>query len=141
MNQIATPGPDSSRIAASTIARFRRRVGRSRTRSTVQIRSAAKARPGQYVTERVELSDSGMPSRFRRVAIIGVYLLLLIAAVEAISALLAMAGMVSYRCLDSDYCLAAERIANLGINVALIALMAAVIAFGWKGRLFGARRA
>ena len=82
-----------------------------------------------------------MPSRLRRVAIIGVYLLLLIAAVEAISALLAMAGMVSYRCLDRDYCLAAERIANLGINVALIALMAAVIAFGWKGRLFGARRA
>ena len=110
------------------------------TRSTVQIRSAAKARPGQYVTERVELSDSGMPSRLRRVAIIGVYLLLLIAAVEAISVLLAMAGLVSYRCLHRDYCLAAERIANLGMNVALIALMAAVIAFGWKGRLFGARR-
>jgi len=31
--------------------------------------------------------------------------------------------------------------AELGIGVALIALMAAVIAFGWKGKLFGARRA
>lgn len=111
------------------------------TRSTVQIRSAAKARPGQYITERIELADTGLPSRLRRAAIIGVYLLLLIAAVEAISALLAMAGLVSYRCLDRGYCLAAERMANLGINIALIALMAAVIAFGWKGRLFGARRA
>lgn len=111
------------------------------TRSTVQMRSAAKARPGQYITERAELSDTGLPSRLRRVAIIAVYLLLLIAAVEAISTLLAMAGLGSYRCLDRDYCLAAERIANLGLNVALIALMAAILAFGWKGKLFGARRA
>src|SRR6266568_4779370 len=55
------------------------------TRSTVQIRSAAKARPGQYIAERVELSDSGLPSRLRRAAIIGVYLLLLFAAFEAVS--------------------------------------------------------
>jgi len=111
------------------------------TRSTVQIRSAAKARPGQYITERVELSDSGLPSRLRRAAIIGVYLLFLFAAFGAVSVLLVMAGVVSHRCSDSNYCSAGERMANLGAGVALILLMAAVIAFGWKGKLFGARRA
>ena len=111
------------------------------TRSTVQIRSAAKARPGQYITERVELSESGLPSRLRRVAIIGVYLLLLFVAYGTVSVLLVMAGVDSHRCIDSSYCSVGARMANLGAGVALILLMAAVIAFGWKGKLFGARRA
>jgi hypothetical protein len=52
-----------------------------------------------------------------------------------------MAGVDSHRCIDSNYCSVGARMANLGAGVALILLMAAVIAFGWKGKLFGARRA
>ena len=110
------------------------------TRSTVRIRNAANARPDQYITERVELSDTGLPSRARRATIIVAYLLLLLVAFEAISVLLVMGGMVSHGCIDGNYCSGGERIANFGAGVALIVLMAAVIAFGWKGKLFGARR-
>src|SRR6266702_8614028 len=111
------------------------------TRSTVQIRSAAKARPGQYITERVELSAPGLPSRLRRAVIICVYLLLLFAIFDVVEILLVMAGIVSSRCINSNYCLAGERMVNLGAAVAFVVTMAAVIALGWKGKLFGARRA
>jgi hypothetical protein len=40
------------------------------TRSTVQIRDPAKARPHHYSRERVELSAPGMPSRIRRLLVI-----------------------------------------------------------------------
>jgi len=111
------------------------------TRSTVQIRDAARARPGQYITERVELSAPGLPSRLRRAVIICVYLLLLFAIFDVVEILLVMAGIVSSRCINSNYCLAGERMVNLGAAVAFVVTMAAVIALGWKGKLFGARRA
>jgi len=111
------------------------------TRSTVQIRDAAKARPGQYITERVELSDPGLPSRLRRAAIIGVYLLLLLVVFEAVTILLVMAGITSQRCIESNNCSAGERMVSLNAGVALVILMPAVITLGWKGKLLGARRA
>jgi hypothetical protein len=52
-----------------------------------------------------------------------------------------MVGIMSHRCIDNNYCSAGERMANLGADVALVVLMAAVIALGWKGKLLGARRA
>jgi uncharacterized RDD family membrane protein YckC len=110
------------------------------TRSTVQIRDAAKARPGQYVTERVELADPGLPSRLRRTAVVCVYLLLLFAVFEVAAILLAMAGIGSLGCIENDECSAGEHVANLGADAALVILMAAVIALGWKGKLFGAGR-
>src|SRR3954469_21930128 len=58
------------------------------TRSTVQIRNAANARPDQYITERVELSDPGLPSRARRATVIVAHLLLLFVVSEAILAVL-----------------------------------------------------
>jgi uncharacterized RDD family membrane protein YckC len=110
------------------------------TRSTVQIRNAAKARPGQYITERVELSAPGLPSRLRRAAIVCVYLLLLlIAFVIAVDMLLA-AGVLSNGCLNNDDCSGGERLAVPIASIALLVMVAAVIALGWKGRLFGARR-
>src|ERR1700737_1036239 len=74
------------------------------TRSTVQIRDPARARPGQYITERVELAASGMPSLLRRVVVIGVFLLLMFFAFGIAINLIAAAGMLSHRCLNSDYC-------------------------------------
>jgi hypothetical protein len=108
------------------------------TRSTVQIRDPAKARQGQYITERVE-PGTGMPSRWRRTTIICVHLLLLLVAFVIALNMMVAGGMVSFRCLNDGYCSGGERAASLVVDVALLALMATVIALGWKGKLFGAR--
>jgi RDD family len=110
------------------------------TRSTVQIRDVSRVRPGQYITERVELADARLPSRPRRTAIVCVYLLLLFVVFEVAATLLATTGIVSPRCIENDICSGGKRVFDLGADVALVVLMAAVITFGWKGRLFGARR-
>jgi uncharacterized RDD family membrane protein YckC len=109
------------------------------TRSTVQIRDPARAHPGQYIIERAELAASGMPSRLRRAAIICVYLLLLLIAVAIALHGIVAAGVLSQRCLNSDFCSAGERITILGTAITFLVMTAGVIALGWKGRLFGAR--
>ena len=110
------------------------------TRSTVQIRDPASARPGQYITERVELAASGMPSGMRRVVVICVYLVLLVVAFIAVAGLSASAGWLSRSCIEKDYCSGGERIVNLASGIGLLVAIAAVIALGWKGKLFGARK-
>ena len=110
------------------------------TRSTVQIRDPARAHPGQYITERAELAASGMPSRLRRAAVICVYLLLLLIAFAFALDGIAATGLLSQRCLNTDYCSAGERVTILVTAVTLLVMTAVVITLGWKGRLFGARR-
>ena len=111
------------------------------TRSTVQIRDRARARPGQFVTERVEpaAGASAMPPRWRRILVICLYLLLLFAALSVMFYSMAVTGLLSARCVNSNYCSGGERVADVVIDIALLLLMAAIIALGWKGRLFGAR--
>lgn len=107
------------------------------TRSTVQIRDPAKASPGQYVTERSEPADVNMPPWWRRVVVIGGYLLL-----AYIMGGGAMIGSMSRRCLSNEsFCTADERIINVVGSVALLFMTALIIGLGWKGRLFGARKA
>ena len=106
------------------------------TRSTVQIRDPAKASPGQYVTERAEPADANMPSGLRRVVVIFVYLLLMF-VVDAVIA----AGSLSPACIDSNFCSAGERIVGFAAGIMLLVLAALMIALGWQGRLFGARKA
>jgi uncharacterized RDD family membrane protein YckC len=110
------------------------------TRSTVQIRDPAKARSGQYVVERTELSDPGMPSWMRRLVVTVIWLALAMGALIAFSAAMFAAGMVSARCIDKDYCSGSERIVLVSTEIALLAMTALIIALGWKGRLFGARK-
>jgi hypothetical protein len=110
------------------------------TRSTVQIRDPASARPGQYITERAEPAVSGMPSRWRRAAVICVYLLLLFIAFVIMLRMIVATGLLSNRCLNNDYCEGGERITALAANIALLLMMAVTIALGWRGRLFGARK-
>jgi uncharacterized RDD family membrane protein YckC len=104
------------------------------TRSTVQIRDPTKASPGQYITERSVPAATHLPSRWRRVAVICGYLLVMIIIVASVAV-----GLLSLRCLDNDYCSAGERLISLGAALALLALAALIIAQGWRGRLFGAR--
>jgi len=111
------------------------------TRSTVQIRDPAKARSGQYITERVELVAVGMPSPVRRAVVICGYWLLLFVSFLVVLAALAAAGLMSRNCVYGDICSGVDKILNLATSVALLVMMAVVVAQGWKGRLFGARRA
>jgi hypothetical protein len=111
------------------------------TRSTVQIRDPARARSGQYITERVEPVASGMPSRLQRTAVICVYLLLLFVSYLIVAWAMAAVGLTSRNCLYGNYCSGVERMLNLVTDVALLVMMAVVVALGWKGKLFGARKA
>jgi hypothetical protein len=111
------------------------------TRSTVQIRDPVRARPGQYMTERVELAASGMPSGMRRIVAICLYLLLLFVVFVVALNMVVAAGWLSRSCLNEGYCSGGERVISLAPNVALLVMIAAVIALGWRGKLFGARKA
>jgi uncharacterized RDD family membrane protein YckC len=111
------------------------------TRSTVQIRDPAKASPHQYITERVELAGTGMPSRPRRVAVICGYLLLMAIVYVLIFAGMIAAGIVSDACVNNNVCSAGERFLSLGVALALLVLSAVCIGLGWRGKLIGARKA
>jgi hypothetical protein len=111
------------------------------TRSTVQIRDPVRARPGQYITERVELAAPGMPSGMRRTVVICVYLLLLFVVFVIALNMIVAAGGLSRGCLNNGYCSGGERIVSLAPGVGLLAMTVVVIAMGWKGKLFGARKA
>ena len=105
------------------------------TRSTVQIRDPAKAFPGQYITERTEPADANMPSGLRRIVVIFAYLLLMFIADAVITV-----GSLSPACIDSNFCSAGERIVSFVAGIMLLVLAALMIALGWKGKLFGARK-
>lgn len=111
------------------------------TRSTVQIRDPAKASPGQYVVERREVDEARMPSRRRRVLVTAVYLVVgIVAYLIALGVLLDL-GLLSEACLDRDYCSTGDRAVRIAAGVVPLLMIALVITAGWKGRLFGARRA
>ena len=110
------------------------------TRSTVQIRNPARARVGQYVTERTEPADGSMPSRLRRSVVTILYLVLSLAVYFVMVGGLIEAGVPSERCLDQDFCSADERFLLIASAIGTLLLFAAVIALGWRGRLPGARR-
>ena len=104
------------------------------TRSTVQIRDPAKARPGQFVTERAEPAAARMPAPWERVLTICVYLVLLFVASAGAAMILE-----SRPCLGGSHCSGADRIFELVLDTAVLLLMAVIIASGWRGKLFGAR--
>lgn len=111
------------------------------TRSTVQIRDAAKAAPHQYVVERAGPAAAGMPSRMRRAVVTCVHLLLMAILYFLVVGLFIAKGAVSNGCLDRNFCSGGERILSLCLAVALLGSTAACITLGWRGKLIGARRA
>ncbi len=112
------------------------------TRSTVQIRDLARARPGQYVTERAQTAAGSMPSPLRRVVVTVLYAALSLVVYLAMTVnVLKFVGAYSNRCLVSDFCSGGERMLDLVGGIGVLLLLAGVIAMGWKGRLPGARRA
>jgi hypothetical protein len=49
-------------------------------------------------------------------------------------------AVLSRGCFNGSFCSAGERVVDLATNVTLLVMIAFVIALGWKGKLFGARR-
>jgi len=111
------------------------------TRSTVQIRDSSKARPDQYILERVEPLASNMPSPLRRLLVTALYLVVTVIIYLAVFVAIVESGVLSKGCLNNDYrCSIDEVILEYVIAFALPLIMAAVVTFGWRGKLFGARR-
>jgi uncharacterized RDD family membrane protein YckC len=116
------------------------------TRSTVQIRDPAKARPRDYITERTDFQGPDMPSRRRRIAVICVYLLLAVvvyglADVYGLARVAAeVTGTWSPACMNKTDCSTAARLLAIAWAVIWIGGSAACVGLGWRGRLPGARR-
>jgi uncharacterized RDD family membrane protein YckC len=111
------------------------------TRSTVQIRDSSEARPDQYILERVEPLASNMPPPLRRLLVTAVYLVVAVIIYLAAFVAIVESGALSKGCLNNDYrCSIGEVILEYAFAFALPLMMAAVITFGWRGRLFGARK-
>lgn len=110
------------------------------THSTVQIRDAAKANPEQFVTER-SADDPAMPSRLRRMLVTVVYLALGVLLYFGIFAALLRGGILSRACVNHDICSGGDRIVDFAAAATFLLMIAWVIGMGWRGRLFGARKA
>ena len=111
------------------------------TQSTVQIRDRAKARPHQFIGERLEFASDTMPSAARRIAIILVYVLLSFVLVIVGDLILSRAGLVRDACTLRGRCSRFEELVATALGLAWIALAIVLIVLGWRGRLPGARRA
>ncbi|MET4802227.1 RDD family protein [Bradyrhizobium sp. LB11.1] len=110
------------------------------THSTVQIRDPAKANPGQFITERSE-DDPAMPSRLRRTLVTVVYLAFGVLLYFGVLAALLQGGILSRACVNHGICSGGDRIVDLAAAAAWLVMIAVVIGMGWRGRLFGARKA
>jgi uncharacterized RDD family membrane protein YckC len=109
------------------------------TRSTVQIRDPAKATPSQFITERRGFDGAGRPSRLRRTAVTLVYLVVCFFLYGFVFDLMLRAGIVSSACFYRNMCSGGDRIIDFVAAIVLLLVFASVVAFGWRGRLLGAR--
>jgi uncharacterized RDD family membrane protein YckC len=110
------------------------------TRSSVQIRDPAKAQPHHYITERTDFQAANMPSRLRRLAIIGAYLLLACLGLATLLTAGSAAGAFSPDCSDHERCRIFDDLFIYTAALLWLATCAGCIGLGWRGRLFGARR-
>jgi hypothetical protein len=109
------------------------------TRSTVQIRDLSKARPHHCVQAHMELSNPTMPSAWRRILGIILYL----AAVWVVALLVGYgirrAGLLSNACFTGGRCSPSENLTQLVMGLCLIGISIVCIIQGWRGGLFGCR--
>jgi uncharacterized RDD family membrane protein YckC len=109
------------------------------TRSTVQIRNLAEARPHHFTGRRSDSSGPSMPSNLRRVVVIGGYLLACFLLLTAALAALGQSRLVSMRCIDGNICSSTEFVilGLLWVSWAGLSIVATI--WGWRGLLWGAR--
>jgi uncharacterized RDD family membrane protein YckC len=111
------------------------------TNSTVQIRDPAKANSSQFITERGTFDDAGKPSRLRRFAVTVAYLVVCFVLYILVLDILLRAGIMSKACVYSSMCSGGDGFVDLAAGILFLLGLAFVIALGWRGQLFGARKA
>jgi uncharacterized RDD family membrane protein YckC len=108
------------------------------TGSTMQIRNPALAGPKLYIRERQDLAASTLPSRTRRVLVIGAYVVATSAVCFGLLLLLAQQGLLSDRCLSANRCSIREEVLSSVVALGWLAICLLWLALGWRGRLPGA---
>lgn len=103
--------------------------------STVQVYDMNRADRVHFVYERPSEATSGLPSKRRRVAVILGYGTLSFAGFA-----LTLDHILSELCLSKDRCSAGEELVFYIVTVAWFLLLAGILAAGWAGGLWGARR-
>jgi len=110
------------------------------TKSTVQMRSQAIAEAHHFRLEREAIAPAGLPSPARRAAVIVVYLGVWSAVFLAVIAIFSATGVVTDRCIDTDSCSILENVLIVGVSLGWLLGIVALLFYGWRGRLWGARR-
>jgi hypothetical protein len=83
----------------------------------------------------VENDQFEYPSPFRRISVVIVYIVLALILFGIINAL-ALSGA----CLDDNNCAGTEFLTELVLGIIELVALLALIVFGWRGRIWGARR-
>jgi uncharacterized RDD family membrane protein YckC len=109
------------------------------TGSTVQIRDQALAGPKLYIREQQDLASPALPSRTRRVLVIGLYVVASSALLLALLLLLLVSGVFSDRCISTDRCSLREELLSSALGLGWVATCVLWLWLGWRGRLFGCR--
>lgn len=104
------------------------------TGTTVRIRDLARAHPSDVRWEREIDEPAGLPSRFRRAAVIVAYVALSFVVLAAASTLL-----LPDACVVDDHCSAGEELTSWLLSLAWLGACAWLIIAGWRGRLWGCR--
>ena len=111
------------------------------TRSTVQVRDLASAGPKLYVHERRDFAPAAMPSRARRIVVIGAYVAGSFVLCSLLYIVLIQNGFISDRCISTGQCSRQDDIMMNGLVVAWLVICVLCVGFGWRARLFGCRAA
>jgi hypothetical protein len=105
------------------------------TQTTVQLSASAGPHEDSYHLERLEPSDVTLPSRGR----LGAILIYLVAAFVGYG--MALTAIDPAGCAQTGSCIDGLEVATGGLALLWLGLSIAIVVVGWKGLLFGARRA
>lgn len=104
--------------------------------AVVQVRDPARASPAGFATERVPDGDPGAAvSPLRRAGVVIGYVVVTFVLFGLTSTV-----VVSVECIAAEVCSRSDDDRMTVLVLILLALMAAIVVLGWRGRLPGARR-
>ena len=126
-------------FVAMAVTRRHQAVHDILTKSTVQVRNQAIAEAHHFRLERDATAHSDLPSPGRRVAVISAYLAVWSVVFLAVIAVLSATDLVTDRCIDTDSCSLLENVLMVGVGLGWLFGIAALLFYGWRGRLWGAR--
>ena len=105
------------------------------THSIVRIDRVESANRQHYVQERIPVRVS----RVRRIGVILIYELVSFILFYAVLVGLNVAGLISPRCIIQNFCTSFELVIQTALSLTWMGLAFALLVWGWRGRLVGAR--